>query len=180
VNTLLFHTFTQHVGAWNRYFVSVNNAKSVDYQIFEWFLTFRELLSQFVPDMSGLWTEHIQLIGHVRPLAQTCPVLGSLRYIRIPLPLRTLVSIVSFSTQSPADARWPKVILGLLHWIPLVSRGFASPNPHDLQTLVGFLSLKVFSRIIHDLFVLRRSLKMHGSMCLVVSLECLSPNLSLA
>jgi hypothetical protein len=59
-----------------------------------------------------------------------------------------------------------KVILDLLHWIPSVSRRFGSPTPCDLQTLVGFLSL----RYIQDFFILCRSLTMHYFICLEVPL----------
>jgi hypothetical protein len=70
--------------------------------------------------------------------------------------------------------------LDLLHRIPSVSRRFDSPTLRDLQTLVGFLSPKVFLRILQDFFVLRRSIPMDDFLCLVVSLGCLSPNLCLA
>jgi hypothetical protein len=62
----------------------------------------------------------------------------------------------------------------------MVPRGFASPTHCDLQTLVGFLSPKAFSRILQDFFVLCQSLSMNGFICLVVPLGCCSPNLSLA
>jgi hypothetical protein len=71
------------------------------------------------------------------------------------------------------------VILVLLHQMPSIHRGFASPNPHDLQILVGFRFPKVFSRILQDFFILHRSLSMNDFMCLVVPLGYLSPNLSL-
>jgi hypothetical protein len=72
------------------------------------------------------------------------------------------------------------VILDCLNRIPLVSRGFDSPTLRDLQTLVGFLSPKVFSRILQDFFVLHRFIPMDNFLCLAVPLGCLSPNLSLA
>ena len=64
-----------------------------------------------------------------------------------------------------------KAILGLLHHIPSDSRRFGSPTPSDLQTLVGFLSPKVYFTILQDFFALRRSLSMHGLICLGVSLQ---------
>jgi hypothetical protein len=70
--------------------------------------------------------------------------------------------------------------LDLFHRIPSVSRGFDSPTLRDFQTLVGFLSSKIFSRILQDFFVLRRSIPMDDFLCLVVPLGCLSPNLSIA
>jgi hypothetical protein len=39
--------------------------KSVEYQFFGQFLKFSELLRQFSPNMSDLWTGHIRLAGHV-------------------------------------------------------------------------------------------------------------------
>jgi hypothetical protein len=56
--------------------------KSVEYQFFGQFLKFLELPRQFSPDMSGLWPGHIQLAGHVRLQAQTCPGLRFPAYIR--------------------------------------------------------------------------------------------------
>jgi hypothetical protein len=44
------------------------------------------------------------------------------------------------------------VIWELLHRIPLVSRGFDSPSPQDLQTLSGSISPKVFSNFSFDSF----------------------------
>jgi hypothetical protein len=67
-----------------------------------------------------------------------------------------------------------------LHRIPSVSRGFDSPTPCDHQTLVGFLSPKVFLRILQDFFVLHSSIPVDDFLCPVVPLGCLSPNLSLA
>jgi hypothetical protein len=72
------------------------------------------------------------------------------------------------------------MILDPLHRIPSVSRGLDSPTLHDLQTLVGSLSPKVFSRSLQDFFALHRSIPMDVFLCLVVPLGCLSPNLSLA
>jgi hypothetical protein len=42
--------------------------KFIKYQFFGQFLKFSELLRQFSPDMSGLWTGHIRLAGHVQVL----------------------------------------------------------------------------------------------------------------
>jgi hypothetical protein len=44
----------------------------------------------------------------------------------------------------------PKMILDLLHRIPSISRRFGSLTPCNLQTLVGFLSPKVYSRFLHS------------------------------
>jgi hypothetical protein len=71
------------------------------------------------------------------------------------------------------------VILGLLHQISLVHRGFDSPSLRDHQILVGFVSPKVFSRIFQDFFVLRRSIPMLKSICLEVPLGCPYPTLNL-
>jgi hypothetical protein len=67
--------------------------KSVEYQFFMQFLKFPELPRQFSSDMFGLWPEHIQLVGHVQLLTQTCLSLRFPTYIRglsPPPPLRTL------------------------------------------------------------------------------------------
>jgi hypothetical protein len=72
------------------------------------------------------------------------------------------------------------VILGLLHRILLVSRGFDSPPLCDLQTLVGFLSPIVFSRILQDFFILHRSIPIDVFLDLVIPLKSLLPNMSLA
>jgi hypothetical protein len=67
--------------------------KSVEYQFFVQFLKFPELPRQFSSDMFGLWPEHIQLVGHVQLLTQTCLSLRFPTYIRglsPPPPLRTL------------------------------------------------------------------------------------------
>jgi hypothetical protein len=72
------------------------------------------------------------------------------------------------------------MILDLLHQIPSVSKGFDSPPLRDLQTLVGFLSPKVFLRILQVLFILRLSIPMDDFLDLVIPLESLPPNLSIA
>jgi hypothetical protein len=89
--------------------------------------------------MSGLWPGHIWLPARI------CPGIGFLGYIRGPLPLRTLASLTTSSSNLLWCPSALKAILGLLHRIPLVSTGFGSPTLRDLQTLVGFLSPKVFS-----------------------------------
>jgi hypothetical protein len=40
--------------------------KSVEYHLVGQFPKFLKLPSQFLPDMSGLWTRHIWLAGHVQ------------------------------------------------------------------------------------------------------------------
>jgi hypothetical protein len=123
--------------------------------------------------MSGLWTEHIRLP------AQTCPGIGFPGYIRGPLPLRTLASLITSSSNLLRCPSALKAILGLLHRIPSVSRGFDSPTLRDLQTLVGFLSPKVFSRFLQDFFVLRRSIPLLESIHLEVLLGSYTRTLNL-
>jgi hypothetical protein len=114
-----------------------------------------------------LETTNSSLTGHVRPLAWTYPadqtclisipdmsdsrVLGYFMGLHIP-------SYPRLSISSPLHLLWPqgalKAILDLLHQIPSILREFASPNPCDLQTLVGILSPKLFSRILQDFFFL--------------------------
>jgi hypothetical protein len=53
------HTYIYSIGP---------TTKFVEYQFFEQFL---QLPRQFSLDMSGLWTKHIRLAGHVRLLART-------------------------------------------------------------------------------------------------------------
>jgi hypothetical protein len=72
--------------------------KSVEYHLFGQFL-------KFLLDMSGLWTGHIRLAGHVRPWERTCPGLRFPAYIRgLSAPLRTLGLFFS-STPSLAAAK---------------------------------------------------------------------------
>jgi hypothetical protein len=111
-------------------------------------------MSAPLPYISGqthLETVKLVFIGHVRLLSQTYPALD-LRGIKgvshTPLNPRLLFH---FSTSLLAPPSSPKAIVGPLQRISLVSRGFASPNPRDLQTLVGFSSPKVYSRILQDL-----------------------------
>jgi hypothetical protein len=62
--------------------------KSFEYYLFGQFLKFLELLRQFLPDMSDLWTGHIRLArhvwlaGYVRLRARTCLSIGFPAYIR--------------------------------------------------------------------------------------------------
>jgi hypothetical protein len=103
--------------------------------------------------MFDLWHGHIQLVGHVRLLAQTC--LG-LRFQ--PIYIRGLSTpsnpnlVKPLSSLSYGSQGSPKVIWDLLHRIPLISRGFDSPSPPDLQTLSSSISPKVFSRFSFDFF----------------------------
>jgi hypothetical protein len=118
--------------------------KSFDYQLFGQFLNFPELPRQFKPDMSGL-------------LAQTypapCPDMsgyqasGYVKRVCTPSNPKPTKSSPLLSCDSQ-DSH--KVILDLLHRILPVSRRFGSPTPCDLQTLVGFLSPKVYSRFLNS------------------------------
>jgi hypothetical protein len=75
--------------------------KSVEYHLFGQFLKFLK----FLLDMSGLWTRHIRLAGHVQPWERTCPGLRFPAYIRgLSAPLRTLGLFFS-STPSLAAAK---------------------------------------------------------------------------
>jgi hypothetical protein len=78
------------------------------------FRVFKKLLSQFGLDMFDLWPRHIRLTGHVRPLARTYPALEFPGYIRGPLPLRTLNSLITFSTQTLAVLRLSQSDFGSL------------------------------------------------------------------
>jgi hypothetical protein len=120
-------------------------------------------------------------------ISRTCSALSSdmsgyrvLRVYKGPLPLRTLASLYLPPLNLLRCPSALKAILVLLHRTPLVSRRFDSPTLRDLRTLVGFLSSKVFSRILQDFFVLHQSIPIDVFLCLVVPLGCLSPDLSLA
>jgi hypothetical protein len=101
---------------------------SVDYRFFGWFPIFLKMTRQFSLDMFGSQVSRV--------------------YKRGSLPLITLTLLFCFHSSSCGS----KVILDLLHRIPSVFRGFASSTPCDLQTLVGFLSPKVFLRFLQDFF----------------------------
>jgi hypothetical protein len=107
-------------------------------------------------------------LAQTYPTSWTCPVSGFWLYKGVCTP-----SNAKPTKSSPllsCGGQWsPKAILDL-HWIPLVSRRFGSPTPCDLQTLVGFLSRKVYSRFLQDFFVLHQSLRMHCFICLGVPL----------
>jgi hypothetical protein len=60
------------------------------------------------------------------------------------MPLRTLTPLKLSPLQLLASTSSPKAILGVLHRIPSVSRGFASPTLGVLQTLLGFPLSKVY------------------------------------
>jgi hypothetical protein len=82
-----------------------------------------KLLSQKSPDMSGPRVEGYKRGSHT-PSNPSSSILSPLHLLAPPSP--------------------PKVIFGSLHQIPLVSRGFASPNLHDIQIIVRFPLSKVY------------------------------------
>jgi hypothetical protein len=129
--------------------------------------------------MSGPWPGHIRLVGHARLLARTCLGIGFPGYIRGPLPLRTLDSLITSSSNLLQRPTALKAILGHLHQIPSVSKVINSPTLHDLQTLVGFLSSKIFSRFLQDFFIHHRSIPMLESIHLQVLLASCYPTLNL-
>jgi hypothetical protein len=105
---------------------------SVDYRFFGWFPIFLKMTRQFSLDMSGSQVSRVYKGGLLTPYNPNSLVLFPLFLLRL-----------------QGDS---KAILDLLHRIPSVFRGFASSTPCDLQTLVGFLSPKVFLRFLQDFF----------------------------
>jgi hypothetical protein len=122
----------------------VPTPKSFDYQFFGQFLNFPELPRQFKPDMSGL-------LAQTYPASCTCLALGpdmcgyqASGYIKGVCTPSNPKPTKSSPLLSCSGQGFPKAISDLLHRIPSVSRRFESPTPYDLQTLVGFLSPKVY------------------------------------
>jgi hypothetical protein len=141
-NLSIYHTYIYSIGP---------TPKSVEYRVFRRFTKLPELPRQFSPDMSGLWPGHMRLAGHVRFLERTCPGLRFPRYIRGPLPLGTLASLITSSSNLLRRPSSLKPILVLLHRVPSVPRGFDFPTLCDLQILVEFLyPIMVSSRFLRS------------------------------
>jgi hypothetical protein len=128
-----------------------------------WLLTFRGVF-KLSGTAKAVWTRHVRTFVSDMSGYRTSGYLKAVCTPSNPKPTK-YSPLLSCDSQGS-----PKAILDLLHRIPSVSRRFWSPTPCDLQTLVGFLSLKVYSMFLQDFFILRRSLIMHCFICLGVSL----------
>jgi hypothetical protein len=90
VNTWLFHTFTQHIGAWNRYFMSVNTSPKL------------KLL--LVLKQSQTWSKAWDSRQH-----KCRPMLKLIKWINVAIPCGPYlpdVAFMEFFTSSWAIERW--------------------------------------------------------------------------
>jgi hypothetical protein len=128
--------------------------ESFNYRLLGQFSNFSELPRQFKPDMFGLLVR-TNPASRTYPASRTCPAscLDMSRY----WASGYIKGVCTPSNPKPAKSSpllsccgqgSPKVFLDLLHQIPSVSWRFGSPTPCDFQTLVGFLSPKVYFRFL--------------------------------
>jgi hypothetical protein len=121
--------------------------------IFYWPYAKIRWISKFWAVFKVSGTTEAVFTGHVRPMARTCPGLGFQPIYIWGLSTPSNPNLAKpLSSLSCGGQSSPKVIWDLLHRISLVSRGFDSPSPQDLQTLDGSLSPKVFSRFFFSFF----------------------------